>query len=194
MLQNTIPATIEPGDLATYLSAVVALAAAVAAWIVARQSIRVSRLDNQLAYFSSLRSWADEIIAANETAIHLCDLEPPQTKDPSFFNRRYELLCKFSGLLDRGRMFFPNLRQGELGGHKESAFQGYRHKILDSVFASYQQVRRMNYESQEGNDERKQELVKIERTFVSEVQAMLNPQEWSKEYILITRSQRKESA
>jgi hypothetical protein len=133
------------GDWATWTGAGVSLLGAVTAWLLARNSLRLTRQANQLAYFSALRDWANEVVAANQTAIHLCLLDPSHTQNPSFFERRHELLCRLLILLDRGRWFFPNVRQDEYGQHKEIAFRGYRHRILDDVAAARFLVKKLDY-------------------------------------------------
>jgi hypothetical protein len=46
-------------------------------------------------------------------------------------------LMQREGLIDRGRLFFPNRKHGDYGMDKEPGFQGRRHKALDVLVHAY---------------------------------------------------------
>ena len=87
--------------------------------------VQVMGVRNQ--YFAELRRWADDACDLLSSALHLCDLNPKKCQSPSFFDRRLEVLSRLSGVIDRGRWFFPNDQQAGVGTDKLEAFQGYRH-------------------------------------------------------------------
>ena len=138
-------------------------------------------------YFRELCKWADETCDLLSQALHLCDLDPAKCHGPSFFDRRHAVLTRLSGLIDRGRWFFPNERADERGSHKEAAFQGYRHKVIHSLVHIWSDgwttARLPNKELRRGMEAKK-------RVFVSEVQRVLNPRDRDDEFNRILARQK----
>lgn len=173
------------GDIASLLGAVVSLGAAVVTTIYASRALTATRVANRLAYFSGLRAWADEVSTAVETAIHVCgDLDPARPITPTFFERRFDLICKLAALLERGRWFFPNVAK-QRGEKDEVIFRGYRHEMLDSVFAAYLKVRAIDFNDKTNNRQTKSALEVIEKQFVEQVLVVLDPARGPLEYQLL---------
>jgi hypothetical protein len=118
-------------------------------------------------YFNAVRLWADEASNNIALAIHLNDFpdEVPAT-------RLFEVRAALSGLLDRGRWYFPNRMHTEIGQHKAPAFRGLRQPILDGLAQAY---RALNDRKSLGTDDTRSALVRAQRLFVSEVQRVLDP-------------------
>jgi hypothetical protein len=134
-----------------------------------------------------MRSWASEAVDALSVAIHLCELDPQECKPGDFSEKRHRLRCELSALIQRGRWFFPNLREDGCDTVKEPAFRGFRHVIVHSLFRAYEQVGAMNHKCKEGNAEVRACLWKEYRCFVSEVQQVLDPRSHEAEFIGIVR-------
>ena len=81
-------------------------------------------------------------------------------------------ISKLSILVDFGRMHFPNHFEGEYGVHKESAFRGIRHPILDALLEFHDLALRNLREEKmtEWAD-----LNRLRREFVSHVQEAIEP-------------------
>ena len=148
------------------------------------QRIQYANLKQQ--YFAALRAWSDQLSDLLSDAIHFSELDPSKCEPGSFFKRRNEIRVNLSSHIDKGRWFFSNLNTEEFGQHKEKAFRGYRQDVLNSLVASYDAVTKLNYLTQDGNDQRRQELVDAKKKFVSEIQDVLNPTKRDEEFQHIT--------
>jgi len=118
-------------------------------------------------YFQSVRAWADEAIANLAMAIHLNDFGSElQTA------RLIEVRAALSGLVDRGRWYFPNRFDTEIGQHKGPAFRGLRQPVLEYLVQAYEAL---DKNEALGDQQTRSALVRAERRFVSEVQRILDP-------------------
>ena len=167
-----------PGDLIS----VVALAVSVAA---AAGTIVINLRGQRRQYFSELRRWADEGCDELSEAVHLCDLDPT-TSAIDFVARRHALRVSISSLIDRGRWFFPNLREHEVGVDRDKAFRGFRPPVLDELVAAYKLVGRMDPASHAANGELREPLVAAKRRFSSEIQIYLDPRKSETKFTRLT--------
>jgi hypothetical protein len=113
-------------------------------------------------------------ITAGRGMIHPCDLDPSKAPSGEFFDQRHQLRMRISSLIDRGRWFFPNLRHEVFGAHKEVAFRGFRHKVLDSLVGACRLVEQMDYQVQANNGSVREGLLCDTRSFVSTTQEVLD--------------------
>ncbi|MFY7927841.1 MAG: hypothetical protein ACOVS5_03130 [Oligoflexus sp.] len=173
----------ELGDIATWISAVVAIASAVLASRSSRDADKYQEQaslallkQNQLRerqwaeqYFADVRDWANEVCAAIAEALHLSRY-PEIASDP---NNRLWIEAKISRLLDTGRWYFPNHWSDDYGKNKEPAYRGIRQPILEYVFQAYNATHAM--EQRDACKKSLSQLVAAQRGFVSEVQNVLDP-------------------
>lgn len=171
------------GDIATWVSAVVAIASATLAVRSSRSAdqyqqnaaealLKQNHLrERQWAeqYFADVREWADEVCAAIAEALHLARY-PEVAVDP---NTRLWVEAKISRLLDTGRWYFPNHWSVDYGQHKDPAYRGIRQPILDFVFQAYNATQAMS--QVDACKKSLSQLVSSQRGFVSEVQNVLDP-------------------
>lgn len=118
-------------------------------------------------YLNNVRVWGDEASECISRAMHATNL-PKAERSIEFFESMYRL----SSLVDRGRWFFPNQWNDEVGVHKEPAYRGLRQPILDHLVHAYEVVKALNNDDPLANSS---DLVHQQRLFVSEVQRVLNP-------------------
>jgi hypothetical protein len=175
-------------------AAAVALLGALLTGLFATLNLRRERLNQRMqhlnltqAYFSGLRGWADQLSDALSEAIHLAELDPPRCTSPTFFERRNLLRIRISSFIDRGRWYFPNLKTEEVGLHEPKAFRGYRQDVLNSLVVAYKALTSMNYVDSTGNERCREALVEAKKSFVSEIQSVLDPQRREGEFVAITR-------
>lgn len=187
---------LEPRERIALGSAAVALLAAIATITFAVMNFRVARtnivlsrrnLDRELInqrlslittrqkYFEDIRKWADKACDDLTEAIHLCDLDPTRTGGEPFFDRRHRLRTSMSSLIDRGRLFFPNILADDFCAEKELGYQGYRHEVLDGLVAAYKSVGKLDYRNKENNVSVRNELTTCKRHFVGRIQSVLDP-------------------
>ncbi|MGH9967578.1 MAG: hypothetical protein ACREBG_07055 [Pyrinomonadaceae bacterium] len=150
---------------------------------------RIQILALRRQYDSDLRRWADAACQSMTEAVFLCDLDPGKLPAGEFFNKRHNLLSTLSTLADQGRWFLPNVHEDAHGHHKPVAFRGFRQPSLDCVVGAHRLVAKMDYRRQTPNLEIRPKLVELKRSFVSELQKILDPREKEKETLnLLTRA------
>lgn len=182
-------------DIIPVGSAIVALLAVLSTVTFALINYRRERLNQRIQfsklqddYFATLRTWASEVSSLLSEAIHLSELDPQRCPNDGFFECRNRIRTSLSSLIDRGRWFFPNFDADQYGQHKESAYQGYRPELLNSLVEAYRITTRLDYKNAVNNRQRRDELVAAQRAFVSEIQAVLDPARREKEFTKITHA------
>ena len=129
--------------------------------ITAATSINFQKIEIRLAYTTELRAWSERVIDLLSEASHV---------DFSDNNIKNSFLPRLSAEIEKGRLFFPNIKSDQYSAWKESAYQGFRPEILDSLVNVYDLVDK-NIESYQS------EIWQLRKVFVSDVQEELNPQE-----------------
>lgn len=71
-------------------------------------------------------SWGNACIDTLNRAAMFARTRQHQANDQSFFQQRVNMLLAISSLVERGRLFFPNIDPGSKGGEKEGAYRGSR--------------------------------------------------------------------
>lgn len=168
--------------LLSLASAVIALSAALAAYLYTRYKDRRERIDLQIKYFDSFRKWADKAIDDLSEAVHLCDLDPNKVIGEPFFDRLHRLRISISSLIDKGRFFLPNNGVEDYGRDKDIGFKGYRHEILDALVEAYRLLNKMDYASKANNVGLRVDLVTAKRAFAGNVQEVLDPSGSKREF------------
>ncbi len=176
-------------DIISVLSVIVAVMAAGITTVLYVRTIALHKnsLSVQVAawkhdYFSELHEWARLTEITLSEAVHLCDLNPGVTKNPSYFDRRHQLRVELSALIDQGRWYFPNLMIDEFGQGKELAFRGYRQEVLDQLVAAYRLIGKLSYTMQAQNNALRAPLKDIKRAFTAEIQKTLDPRSRDRDY------------
>jgi hypothetical protein len=95
---------------------------------------------------------------------------------PSFGEEREHLMGRLSALVDRGRLFFPNVSHDLVGLDRPFANRGFRPPILDAIMLVHERIRRLD---PGGGPDLVQtdggQLFDARRAFVSELQRALDP-------------------
>src|SRR5690349_19147453 len=115
------------------LGAIITLAGVALAWYTGGKTARTAEARNRLIahaaaseWLRDLRTWASEAIDVLSQSSSLCR-EAGETDCPSQLRACHH---KLSSLVDRGRLFLPNL-PAEVGQNKPTAYRGWRHSALD---------------------------------------------------------------
>ncbi|ABI78017.1 hypothetical protein HNE_0450 [Hyphomonas neptunium ATCC 15444] len=95
--------------------------------------------------------------------------------DAAFLAARTNMLIQLSTLVDRGRMFFPNIDPDGKGIEKEGAYRGSRPPILDVLMFAYHEIESLNREGGLPSDDCAAFIDDCRRLLVSELQAHLDP-------------------
>lgn len=115
-------------SLPSMVSALVALLGLGAGWFKWR--------DSQLRR-TEVHAWANQVIAAMETILLLGRYGKSFFTGPELCTKFKELSFTTSILLEQGRLFFRNQRQGAYGMEKSSAYRGLRPLILDQILIAH---------------------------------------------------------
>lgn len=98
-----------------------------------------------------------------------------QVNDGAFLANKANLLVALSTLVDRGRMFFPNLNPDNKGAEKEGAYRGHRPPILDALMWTFHELEALTREGGPSSDDAAAFIDECRRLLVSELQAYLDP-------------------
>ena len=152
-------------DLAT--TAIAVMAFLVSFWLGWRQS----RLDVE-----SLRQQRDtDIIHWSNSALG----DYAAVVEPNPYEReRFKVLEDLSYAIDAGRLYFPNSEADKYGLHKEGAFRGVRHPVLDMLVRVYDLLEKVTHQvpaSPEERSELREQVNYCRREFISRVQAQVDP-------------------
>lgn len=98
-----------------------------------------------------------------------------QANDGGFLANKANLLVALSTLVDRGRLFFPNLNPDKKGAEKEGAYRGHRPPILDALMWTHHELEALTREGGPSSDDSAAYIDECRRLLVSELQAYLDP-------------------
>jgi len=181
---------IEPAIVVSVIAVVVAAgSAAISFWNYRRELLnqKIQAAKWQKEYFSDLVKWSDESMLLLSEALHLCDLDPQKCEKGKFFDNRHTLRIKLSAQIDKGRWFFANYASDQYGQHKEEAFRGYRHQVLDGLVFAYRAVTELNYVDISKNGPAREAINRAKRQFTSEIQKVLAPESRDAEFKKLTQ-------
>ncbi|MGE3866898.1 MAG: hypothetical protein AB7G04_08285, partial [Hyphomonadaceae bacterium] len=154
-------------------SAALALASFAFNWAVVKRQTAMQFESLRAARDSDLIAWADQVIEAMADAQKLCRDRGKLLSDDEFLRAQSETRTRISALLDRGRLFFPNLPGAAEGAAPEAAYQGKRQPALDAVFLCYRIVADLGREGEVSEPVRA--VVAQRRAFVSEIFNTVDP-------------------
>jgi hypothetical protein len=115
--------------IAKIASPIVAVGGLVASWLKWRDS--ALRRDEVAA-------WSSEVIRAMQSLLLITILREPVLDPTVAKSKLTEVIFDTSVLIERGRIFFRNQRNGTFGEHKQPAYRGFRPLILDPIVVAYQ--------------------------------------------------------
>ena len=165
--------TLGVNEWLTFASAIIALASLVFNWLVVRKQNALQFEELRAAHDSDLIRWADEVIETMANAQKLCRDKDKLITIEEFRLQQSEMRTRLSALLDRGRLFFPNLADTDHGADKEAAYQGHRQEALNAVFGVYRVLSDVEREAAVENPV--DAIVVHKRVFISEVFETIDP-------------------
>lgn len=155
-------------------SALIALVSFVLNWQLVRRQEKRNAAALRLAHDGDVIRWSDEVILALAEATETLSDKGVAYPDQDFRLTRSRLRARVSALIDRGRLFFPNVRDGDKGLDKEDGFQGSRQPALDALVEAYQLLGGAG-EAPGPDVDAAEGLRKIRRRFVAEVFKAVDP-------------------
>lgn len=169
-------ASMDGGDMMGAGSAVIALTSFLFSWRMSHRQEKRAAISLKLAHDNDIIRWSDEAIVVLAEAHELLCEKGVAYPDSEFRLQRSGCRAKLSAIIDRGRLFFPNVHIGDSHGlDKEAAYQGHRRPALDALVSAYQLLG--NAGMQAGPDTASAEkLMAIRRSFVAEVFKAVEPE------------------
>jgi hypothetical protein len=157
-------------------SAVIAFFSALFSWRTMRKQDKRSAISLRLAHDNDIIRWSDQaIVHLAEAQEMLCE-KGVSYPDADFRQRRSNCRAQLSAIIDRGRLFFPNVDRGDAHGvGNEAGYQGYRQRVLDALVKAYDLLGSAG--AQMGPDTTSADKIKdIRRAFVAEIFKTVDPQ------------------
>jgi hypothetical protein len=147
-----------------------------------RNAISVDVNNFQLEYFRDLRAWADEVVEVMSEAGYLCEFNVSDWGNDELSKRQYYLRHRLSALADRGRWFLPNVQEDEAGTERETAYRGFRQRPLGAILRVHKLATKISLKDSVSNSKIKENIFNERRTFVSEIQVILDPRTREQEF------------
>lgn len=170
------------GWLQDHIEVVVALSSAVVAVLGALISRNETRKQRELqmenlrhSVDSQSLGWGNACIDVLNRAAMFARTRQHQANDASFLQQRINLMLSISSLVERGRMFFPNIDPHTKGGEKDGAYRGSRPPILDALMYAYYEVEALTRQGGPTAENSADFIEDCRRLLVSELQAHFDP-------------------
>jgi len=161
-------------------SAVVALASAVASRTETRRQRRLQTERLRQSIDAASLEWGNHAIDALGRAAMFARTRHLQANDGTFAGGKTSLMITLSALVERGRMFFPNLDADNKGMDKDGAYRGHRPPILDAMMWAYFELDALTRDCGPTGDNSADFIDDCRRLMVSELQAHLDPRRLDK--------------
>jgi hypothetical protein len=131
------------------ISAAIAVVSAVISALFAARANRLAERSARDAYLERVRDWADESVGLLVALNRLCD--EPGEDEREFNTKRADLLTRLSSQIERGRWFFPNVLDTQVGEWKEAAYRGYRQPILNNLVNAFDAANEVHFVAASGS-------------------------------------------
>ena len=163
------------GTVVTVLSAIAAVIGAIASRAETRKQRQLRTEQLRQSIDNASLDWGSAAIDSLTRAAMLARTRHMHANEGAFQTARAATLITLSSLIDRGRMFFPNLDPDRHGLNKDGAYQGFRAPILDALVWAHEEIRAMTREGGPTGDNSADFIDDCRRLLVSELQAHLDP-------------------
>jgi hypothetical protein len=163
------------GTVVTVLSAFAAVIGALASRAETRKQRQLRTEQLRQTIDSSSLEWGNAAIDTLVRSAMLARTRHLHGNESAFQTARTATLINLSSLIDRGRMFFPNLEADRHGLSKDGAFRGFRAPILDCLVWTYEEIHALTREGGPTGENSGAFIDDCRKLMVSELQAHLDP-------------------
>jgi len=173
---SNMGSSMDGGDMMGAGSAVIALVSFLFTWRMSHRQDKRAAASLKLAHDNDIIKWSDEAIAVLADAHEMLCEKGVAYPDPDFRLKRSACRAKISAIIDRGRLFFPNVDIGDAhGAGNEAGYKGHRQPALEALVKAYQLLGSAGMQA--GPDKDSAELLMaIRRSFVAEVFKAVEPE------------------
>ena len=169
MLQDNL------GLIVTVVSAIAAVIGAVSSRAETRKQRQLRTEQLRQSIDAASLDWGNAAIDTMARAAMLARTRHLHGNEGSFQSARAATLVNLTTLIDRGRMFFPNLDEHSKGVEKEGAYRGSRPPILDALVWVHCEIESLTRDGGPTGDNSGGFIDDCRRLVVSELQAHLDP-------------------
>jgi hypothetical protein len=156
-------------------SALVAITSALAAKRETRKQRVLTQERLRQSIDTAILGWGNDAIETMGRAAMFAKKRSSHASGTAFHGLKDSHLVNLSALVERGRLFFPNLDERSKGKHKDSAYRGVRPPILDCLMWTYYELDEMTHEGGPTDKNATNFIDDCRRLMVSELQAHLDP-------------------
>lgn len=161
--------------IVTVASAIFAIIGAITSHLETRRQERIRVETLRMHVDGASLDWGFQAIDVLGRIAMFARTRRSQTSDQAFHNNKVNLMIQLSSIIDRGRMFFPNIDPSGKGAEKEGAYRGSRPPILDAMVYAYYELESMTREGGPTGDNSAAYFDDCKRLVVSELQAHTDP-------------------
>lgn len=161
--------------LIAVLSAIVAIIGALLSRAETRRQRGIQLENLRHGIDSQSLAWGNTCIDTLNRAAMFARTRQHQQTDAAFLQQRVNLMMALSSLVERGRLFFPNIEADGKGAEKEGAYRGHRPPILDAVMFAYYEIEALSRTDGPTAENSGDFIDDCRRLLVSELQAHLDP-------------------
>ena len=120
-------------------------------------------------------AWGNEAIDLLGEAGSVADMCRTPVPNDAIDEAKMDVARRISSLVDRGRLFFPNVNPSSKGAEKEGAYRGHRPPVLDALMYAFYEVQEISRGSGPSPQDSANYIFDCRRLLVSELQAHLDP-------------------
>jgi len=161
--------------IVTVVSAIAAVIGAIASRAETRKQRQLRTEQLRQSIDSASLEWGSAAIDTMVRAAMLARTRHLHANEGAFQTARAATLINLSSLIDRGRMFFPNLDETKKGVEKDGAYRGSRPPILDALVWVHCEIDALTRDGGPTGDNSAAFIDDCRRLVVSELQAHLDP-------------------
>lgn len=161
--------------IVTVGSAIFAIIGAISSHLETRRQERIRVETLRMHVDGASLDWGSQAIDTLGRIAMFARTRRAQANDQAFNNNKINLLMQLSSIIERGRMFFPNIDPEGKGAEKEGAYRGSRPPILDALVYAYYELEDMTRDGGPTGDNSAGFIDECRRLVVSELQAHTDP-------------------
>ena len=161
--------------LVAILSAIVAVIGALLSRAETRKQREVHEENLRHAVDAQSLAWGNTCIDVLVKVAIFARTRQHHQNDASFLQQRVNLMLAVSSLVERGRLFFPNVDPDGKGAEKEGAYRGTRPPILDALMYVYYELDALTRTDGPTAKNSGDFVDECRRLVVSELQAHIDP-------------------
>jgi len=120
-------------------------------------------------------AWGNACIDTLNRAAMFAQTRKYHESETGFLQQKLNLMLALSSLVERGRLFFPNIDPQSKGAEKEGAYRGSRPPILDALMLAYHEMDALSRQGGPTADNSAEFIEDCRRLLVSELQAHFDP-------------------